>query len=266
MKTLSLPLLLVCLATASTVLGADLSKINRAIAKEPAYQSKPRYCLLVFGPEAKTRVWLVQDGETLYVDRNGNGDLTEASKRVLGKGNKPGNYLFEVGEVQDGNRTHTKLEVGVGELGDLAEALRDLPDYNKLVGSNPKVKAYTVTVEVAMPGRRGAGRDGRVEQMVFLFDSQGILQFGDRPQDAPIIHFGGPWSMTTYGKQSLRLDQNNDLVVGFGTPGLGAGTFAYVVYEELVPKGVSPVVDIAFPAKTRDGKTPRARFVLDHRC
>jgi len=41
----------------------DLNKIERTIAKEPVYQTKsPRYCLLVFGPEAKTRVWLVLDG------------------------------------------------------------------------------------------------------------------------------------------------------------------------------------------------------------
>ena len=45
--------------------GADLSQIQRAIAREPAYLTKPRYGLLVFGPEAKTRVWLVQDGDVL---------------------------------------------------------------------------------------------------------------------------------------------------------------------------------------------------------
>ncbi len=38
--------------------AGDLGKIDRTIAKEPAYQTKPKYCLLVFGPEAKIRVWL----------------------------------------------------------------------------------------------------------------------------------------------------------------------------------------------------------------
>ena len=61
--------------------AVDLIKIDRTIAKEPVYQSKPKYCLLVFGPEAKTRVWLVRDGDLLYVDRNGNGDLTEKGER-----------------------------------------------------------------------------------------------------------------------------------------------------------------------------------------
>ena len=66
----------------------DLTKVDRTIAKEPAYKTKPRYCLLVFGPEPKIRVWLVLDGDVLYVDRNGNGDLTHAVRfpRPLGHG------------------------------------------------------------------------------------------------------------------------------------------------------------------------------------
>jgi len=52
--------------------AADLSKIDRTIGKEPAYQSKPKYCLVVFGPEAKTRIWVVLDGNTVYgSDKNG---------------------------------------------------------------------------------------------------------------------------------------------------------------------------------------------------
>ncbi len=42
--------------------ASDLNKIERSILKEPVYKAKPRYCLLVFGPEARARVWLVLDG------------------------------------------------------------------------------------------------------------------------------------------------------------------------------------------------------------
>src|SRR5438094_892841 len=78
-----LPMFVALAFTAAPAIAADLSKLDRALAKEPAYQSKaPKYCLLVFGAEAKFRVWLVQDGDVLYVDRNGNGDLTENGKRV----------------------------------------------------------------------------------------------------------------------------------------------------------------------------------------
>jgi hypothetical protein len=59
--------------TIAPTAAADLSKIARTIRKEPHYKVKPKYALLVFGPEAKTRVWIVEDGETLYVDRNADG-------------------------------------------------------------------------------------------------------------------------------------------------------------------------------------------------
>jgi hypothetical protein len=75
--------ILVVAAGTAPASGVDLSRINRIIAKEPTYRSAPRYCLLVFGPEARTHVWLVIDGNTLYVDRNSNGDLTEAGEAVF---------------------------------------------------------------------------------------------------------------------------------------------------------------------------------------
>src|SRR5262245_51275634 len=81
--------LLTLLIAAQPALGVDLTKIDRTITKEPAYQSKsPSYGLLVFGPEAKSRVWVVLDGDILYVDRNCNGDLTEAGERLVIKNPK----------------------------------------------------------------------------------------------------------------------------------------------------------------------------------
>src|SRR5262245_16175679 len=87
--------------------AAYLSKIERVIAKEPAYQTKnPKYCLLVFGEEAKQRVWLVLDGNALYVDRNGNGDLTEPGKRVPASAT---GKFFQAGQLFDGKYTHLDL-------------------------------------------------------------------------------------------------------------------------------------------------------------
>ena len=52
------------LLAATATAGPDLARIDRVIRKEPGYQTKaPRYCLLAFGPEARTRVWLVLDGD-----------------------------------------------------------------------------------------------------------------------------------------------------------------------------------------------------------
>ena len=64
----------------------DLKEVDRRAPKEPAYTSKrPLYGLLVFGPEAKPRVWMVLDRskpdagpyDVLYVDLDADGDLTE---------------------------------------------------------------------------------------------------------------------------------------------------------------------------------------------
>src|SRR5262249_33993179 len=83
MRFLTLALLALAAPPAA---AADLGKIDRTIKKEPAYKNKPYYGLLVFGPEAKGRVWVVLDGDTLYVDRNGDGDLPAADARHADRG------------------------------------------------------------------------------------------------------------------------------------------------------------------------------------
>ena len=66
---------------------ADSLPIDRTLRREPAYGAKPQYCLLLFGPERQTRVWLVAAGEAFYADTNGDGDLTQPGKRVYSVGN-----------------------------------------------------------------------------------------------------------------------------------------------------------------------------------
>src|SRR5436305_12260830 len=99
--------------------AADLKKIDRQIKKEPAYQSKsPRYVLLAFGPEAKGRAWLVLDGDVLYVDRDGDGDLTKAGNKVAAKKGEPRDQglLFEAGDLTLDGKKHTQLKVGFSPL------------------------------------------------------------------------------------------------------------------------------------------------------
>ena len=52
----------------------------------------------------------------------------------------------------------------------------------------------------------------------------GLLKFADRPENAPIIHFGGPFQITLFDRPHLTIDRQTDLVLGIGTAGLGAGT------------------------------------------
>ena len=71
-----------------------LQNVDRRIQKEPEYIAKrPLYGLLVFGPAAQKRIWMVLDHskpeaelyDLLYVDLNANGDLTESTERLVGK-------------------------------------------------------------------------------------------------------------------------------------------------------------------------------------
>src|SRR5262249_48823097 len=73
--------------------------------REPKYRNEPRYALLVFGPKRETRVWMVLDGTTLYVDRNGNGDLTQPRERLEPNNPADGSNRF------GGSGSHTHFDV-----------------------------------------------------------------------------------------------------------------------------------------------------------
>jgi hypothetical protein len=54
------------------VTTTDLSRLDRAMGGQPVGPSnEPRYCLLVFGPEAHTRSWILVDAERVQVERDG---------------------------------------------------------------------------------------------------------------------------------------------------------------------------------------------------
>lgn len=249
--------------------GSDLTKIDRTIAKEPAYQTNaPKYCLMVFGPEAKTRFWLVHDGDTLYVDRNGDGDLTAASKKVAAKPTdytdpKEGTYLFEVGDVQEGNLRHRQLLLSVSKLDNWAASL---PDIKTLITKHPEYRGYMLRLDVEMPERRGIGLGGRIVQRAGPIDYSGVLQFGDSPKTAPVLHFRGPWQLTLEGKQSLAIGRERDLTLTIGTPGVGSGALVCTGYEKLVPEGVYPQVAIEYPAAKAGTSALHELYELKERC
>src|SRR5688572_17957450 len=81
MRTRCLLIALAALAAGAPARAVDYTRVERTTAKEPAYKQAPRYALLLFGPEAKLRVWVVLDGRAAYIDRNGDGDLTGPTER-----------------------------------------------------------------------------------------------------------------------------------------------------------------------------------------
>ncbi len=216
--------------------AADLTRIDRTIAKEPAYQTKaPRYCLLVFGPEAKTRAWLVLDGDVLYADRNSDGDLTDMAERI-----------------QAQRTTDTQDDFLIGTI----------------AGSGAKAAFSNVDLSRYGKDRRlviGADIGGKYRQQTVCDLGDGRLQFAARPQDAPVVHFGGSLTMCLSRPVEFIPGKEEEVYLKVGTRGLGKGTFAAIPHDA-VPKGLKAVVEIEFPAEGHGGKPIRRRYELPRRC
>ena len=259
----------------SGALAAEPLQVDRKIAKEPAYATKsPRYGLMLFGPEGKDRVWFVHDGDTLYVDRNGNGDLTEAGEKVAaGKpknGREPdeGVFSFEVGDLTVGGKTHKSVGVYLSRLARYeSPSFANRPDVKAALAKDPKASVAIVSADVAVEGVKGGGTDGRLSFTAGFLDLNGVLQLAEKPADAPVVHFGGPLEITFYAElPNLRVGRDNEMVLVVGTPGIGPGTFAMLAYQDTIPETAKPVAEITYqPAKP--GEPPvKEKFEIKERC
>jgi hypothetical protein len=241
--------LIVLVTVLTPATAADLSKIERTIRKEPEYKTKPRYGLLVFGPEAKTRVWIVQDGETLYVDRNADGDLTGKDERFTL--DSPHQNFRGFGYVKD-----CKIEV------------RDPDGQTRYlitgIGINPESDKSAERHLMA-----NVDIKGRVSYRQYC-----DAKMDGKPDKAPIAHFHGPltigartinWKLTP---ELFRLpigDSPGDIYAVAGTMDAERGCWVVVRSEDL-PKDLHPVVEVEFLAK-QSGEAPiKERYRLKERC
>ena len=261
------------LLAAPVLPAADPTDVDRSIRKEPAYRAGgPKYGLLTFGPEAKERVWLVLDGDALYVDRNGNGDLTEprkkvAARQVPGRDPKTDGYVFDCGELQVGGQTHAGLVVSFRPLKRYADGdMGELPEVRAALAKEPDALAVRLQLDVQVPGMAGGEEGGRVR---FDVGSSGLLGapiFAATPAAAPVIRLGGPLRITLNERPGLRVGHTGELYLTVGSPGIGFGTFAGVGYQDTVPESAKPMVEIAFPA-ARPGAPPiKEHYELGYRC
>jgi hypothetical protein len=258
------------LAATALLLGslahaADLANIERKIAREPAYQTKtPKYCLLVFGLDARSRAWLVQDGTTLYVDRNGNGDLTEAGKRVQIKQQNDSYRSFEAGDITIDGLTHTGLSVM--QMKASAESVGNDQEWQRIKKSGPEPWTWWVRITAERSANDPRNLPKKISYVI-NGDGAGMLLFADRPQDAPIIHLGGPFTLALQDrKQRLIAGDKTMLQIGVGPEGVGPGTFAFVLYPNLIPNDVYPVAAITFPAKSPGQEPLQCKYTLKERC
>jgi hypothetical protein len=240
----------VIVALSSYASAADSLTIDRSLKREPAYGAKPQYCLLVFGPEAKTRVWVVAAGEAFYADRNGDGNLTEPGKRVYAVGNYRSLFFL------DPNTTTMWLPVPENEriyqLGDIFDAA-SRTWYNVTVRRSGNLKTAVFEVLVDIKGKfRQLGR---------------LPRFGDKPQDAPVLHFNGPLTLGLFTLQLVRGRAGTQIESWIGTnvPAGANGQPTYLVHDDGVPSYVFPMARIEFGNEFVKGKSIQTTVRLEHR-
>jgi len=170
----------------------------------------------VFGRDADKRAWIVADGRSLYVDVNGNGDLTEKNEK------------FRV------SREGAQQDV-------------------------PLDKERELRIEV----------DGEAFWLVYTGDAiraqYASPQAAAKPAEAPIVHFAGPLTLCLDDQEIVGAENEPELYVRVGTPGLGEGTFATISHGK-VPGDVHPVAEMELPGKDASSKPITVRLDLKERC
>jgi len=240
-----IPLVLLVCGLCHAAESPDLSRIDRRIAREPAYQSKqPLYGLYVFGPEAKTRVWAVldtsqpngSDYDVLYFDRNADGDLTGEGERVQGK-KEGARVTFDIGTFTDpvcGQR-HTQVAISYqpGPDGMIMLSMRWCDSVSIRGGYAPKPGPYT--------------------------------QFAASPADAPVLWpaADGPLSFQFWTVEPLAIGKSDDVRVFLGHQGCGPNTFC-AVPDTFLPKHVPVLATLIY--RDKEGKEKRAQSELRERC
>jgi RNA polymerase sigma factor (sigma-70 family) len=234
--------------------------------KEPKYQNEPRYALLVFGPKRDQRVWMVLDGTTLYVDRNGNGDLTEPDERLEPNNPKDGSNRFE------GSSSHTHFDVFefTVRAGFGGTAKLKLDHWIRAENFVPKTSfdkhLHAKWLELRYEDSTLWRQDGRGQ-------GQTPVVFMPKPSDAQVCALDGPLTFV------LKLGENQVLKRGeagcdlafhiavVGRPHRGDEQQSYnPLATKEVPEGAHVVVDIEYSSKAANTPHLHRKYLLIERC
>src|SRR5579872_2863783 len=175
----------------------DLSKIDRRIAREPNYAHEPHYALVVFGPRAAHRSWLVMDGDdVLYFDRNGNGDLTDPEDRIA----------LDVEGLKKATRQEDSPYAPSHEfaIGTVAGVDLRFDFWVRKRGFVPKDERYRKLMQERRDNNWENGTLWRITGPIGRAQNPTLLCA--RPADAQITHLDGPltFGLKRHAKQKLQ--------------------------------------------------------------
>ena len=226
--------------------GPDLRDVDRRAPREPASTSRrPLYGLLVFGPEAKARVWMVLDRskpdagpyDVLYADLDADGDLTEPAERVAGQ--------------VEGNTVRFRLP----DLTDPASGAV----HTNFTARAPGGPDPTVMVSLTWRGGRKMG-GGYPED-----PEDGYLSSGRPRRSAPVMWADGdgPFRFQRWYGGRLPIGGEEDFKVFVGQRGAGPNSF-WAFQEHFLPE--SEGVQATLVYRDAGGKEQRLTCLLKERC
>jgi hypothetical protein len=187
-------------------------------------------------------MWLVLDKsmadapayDVLYVDRNGDGDLTGPDERVKAAGNT----------------------FSLGDLTDPATGVKH-PEFRVVVMGGGDEPTAMISLRWRGQFRFGGGYPEEPEA--------GYLRFAARPADAPVVwlHADAPFRFQRWYGGKLPIGGSEDFKVFLGQPGRGPSTFA-AAQEHILPAKDFVRATLVY----RDGKGKEQRLVceLKERC
>lgn len=262
--------LAVFLHLSSHASAADLNRLDRSLANEPSYQTgNPRYCLLAFGADAERRAWLVVDGEQVYLDRNGNGDLTEDGERLDARAiSNPESQLVETAYhftdlVDPAAKTFSREDrEGAFTLSSTSRYAAFKVDY---FVRNP---GYVVDSEARQNSLKSwmENSEGIVDVTVTIggeYVQRGRARFAKKPATAPVIHFDGPMALALWDRGlKLITGTENRLAVNVVTPGIGDKAVTFLCHHKLA-ESFAVTAEIEYLGK---GEKDRLRVLLGQRA
>ena len=208
----------------------------------------PQYCWLAFGPVGKHRILVCLDGESVYVDRDGDGTFAGNNER------------FD--SIKDCK--NVEIDSPDGESSYVINDIVDLP-----VGIRVRLVAIAVKIR------------GRVE-----YPQSCVLKMAFFPFYAPVAHFHGPLTIepvklmfegaTPVWKLSMTAirtaDEPTQLYASIGTMNaanncrVGISSLDEAGIQSPFPNDVFPVAEVEFPGKRPDDARITKRYPLSGFC
>jgi hypothetical protein len=169
-----------------------------------------------------------------------------------------------VGDITIDGLTHTGLSIT--QMKASPELVGNDEEWQRVQKSGPEPWTWWVriTAERAADDKRDLPKK---IGYIINGDGQGMLLFAAKPQDAPIIHLNGPFTLALQDrKQRLIPGDKLMLQIGVGPQGVGPGTFAFVLYPNTIPNDAYPEAEITFPAKSQGQEPVKKKYTLKQRC